>query len=120
VLIVKRLLLATVVIWLVPALAANKLTPAEAKQHIGETATVCGVVASGRYSWARGKPTFLDIDKAYPQQIVTVVIWGENRAKFGAPERDLRDKRVCVTGRIEQYPGKPEIVASEPKQIERQ
>jgi hypothetical protein len=86
VLIVKRLLLATVVIWLVPALAANKLTPAEAKQHIGETATVCGVVASGRYSErARGRPTFLDMDKAYPQQVFTVVIWGENRAKFGAP-----------------------------------
>jgi hypothetical protein len=82
---------------------------------------VCGVVASGRYSErARGKPTFLDMDKAYPQQVFTVVIWGENRAKFGAPERELRDKRVCVTGRIEQYQGKPEIVASEPRQIERQ
>jgi hypothetical protein len=69
------------------ALAADKLTTSEAKQHVGETATVCGVVASARYSErARGKPTFLDIDKAYPQQIFTVVIWGDNRAKFGAPE----------------------------------
>jgi hypothetical protein len=87
------------------ALAVDKLTPAEAKQQIGETATVCGIVASGRYSGrARGRPTFLDVDNAYPRQIFTVVIWGENRAKFGAPERELRNKRVCVTGRIQDLP----------------
>jgi hypothetical protein len=40
--------------------------------------------------------------------------------ELGSPERELRDRRVCVTGRIQQYQGKPEIVASEPKQIERQ
>jgi hypothetical protein len=120
----KRLLalLATGVVLLAPAgPAAEKLTTSEARQHVGQTATVCGVVASGRYSErARGKPTFLDIDKAYPQQIFTVVIWGENRAKFGAPERELRDRRVCVSGHIQLYQGKPEIVASEPRQIERQ
>jgi hypothetical protein len=49
--------------------AKKKLTTSEAKQHIGETATVCGVVASGRYSErTRGSPMFLEIDKAYPNQ----------------------------------------------------
>ena len=37
----------------------KKLTTAEAKNHIGEQATVCGKVASGRYAAStRGKPTF--------------------------------------------------------------
>jgi hypothetical protein len=45
----------------------KKLTAAEAKDHIGERATVCGRVASTRYAvTSRGKPTFLNLDKPYP------------------------------------------------------
>jgi hypothetical protein len=67
-------------------------------RHIGEAASVCGVVASGRYSEpTRGSPTFLDIDGAYPRQLFSIVIWGNNRSKFGAPKQQLRNKRVCVT-----------------------
>jgi micrococcal nuclease len=103
-----------------PALCAEKkLTSSEAGQHIGETATVCGVVASGRYAeGTRGRPTFLNLDKPYPDQVFTILIWGENRAKFGAPEQSLRSKRVCVSGSIREYRGRPEIIASEPSQIE--
>jgi hypothetical protein len=64
--------------------AEKKLTAAEAGQHVGETATVCGVVASGRYAErTRGRPTFLNLDKPYPDQVFTILILGENRAKFG-------------------------------------
>jgi hypothetical protein len=96
----------------------KKLTTAEAKNHIGEQATVCGKVASGRYAaTTRGKPTFLDLDKPYPGQLFTVLIWGENRAKFGTPEETYRNKNICVTGRIESYRGEPEIIASDPAQL---
>jgi hypothetical protein len=43
---------------------SKKLTTAEAKDHVGEQATVCGKVASARYAaTSRGKPTFLNLDK---------------------------------------------------------
>jgi hypothetical protein len=105
-----------------PAVCAEKkLTPAEAGQHIGENATVCGLVASGRYAErTRGRPTFLNLDKPYPDQVFTILIWGENRGKFGSPAQSLLQKRVCVSGSIREYRGKPEIIASEPSQIERQ
>jgi hypothetical protein len=46
---------------------AKRLTAADAKDHIGEQATVCGKVASSRYAaTTRGKPTFLNLDKPYP------------------------------------------------------
>jgi micrococcal nuclease len=104
-----------------PAVCAEKkLTTAEAGQHVGENATVSGVVASGRYAErTRGRPTFLNL-KAYPEQVFTILIWGENRAKFGTPEQSLLHKRACVSGSIREYGGKPEIIASEPSQIERQ
>jgi DNA/RNA endonuclease YhcR with UshA esterase domain len=101
-----------------PALAQNKLTAAEAKQHVGETATVCGKVASTRYvSSTKGQPTFLNLDKPYPQQIFSIVIWGSARSKFGKPELDFKDKQICVTGKIEEYRGTPEVIANSSDQI---
>jgi hypothetical protein len=96
----------------------KKLRASEAKHHIGQQATVCGRVASGRYvPTTRGNPTFLYLDKPYPNQPFTVIIWGQNRAKFKTPETTYRDKSICVTGRIGIYRGEPEIIASEPAQI---
>jgi hypothetical protein len=100
---------------------SKKLTTAEAKDHIGEQATVCGKVASTRYAaTTRGKPTFLNLDKPYPSQVFTVLIWGDNRAKFGAPEEQYRGKQICVTGTITEYRKAPEIVVSDPQNIEAQ
>ena len=96
-----------------------KLSATEAKNHIGQQATVCGKVASARYAaTSRGKPTFLNLDKPYPSQVFTVLIWGENREKFGTPEEKYRDKQVCVTGTIAEYRKAPEIVVSDPQSIE--
>jgi hypothetical protein len=100
------------------ALAQKRLSSAEAKEHYGENATVCGDVVSTRYAASsKGQPTFLNLDKAYPNQIFTVVIWGSNRSKFKTPEEDYKDKRICVSGRITAYDGLPEIIAEDPKQI---
>src|SRR5437016_8963382 len=101
-----------------PVQAQRKLTAAEAKDHVGETATVCGNVVSTRYAAStKGQPTFLDLDKPYPNQIFTIVIWGSNRSKFGRPEVAYNQKRICVTGKITEYRGVPEVIANEPAQI---
>jgi DNA/RNA endonuclease YhcR with UshA esterase domain len=98
--------------------AQNKLTADQAKEHFGQAATVCGEVVSTSYAdSSNGHPTFLNLDKRYPHQIFTVVIWGENRTKFGKPEEDYKGKRICVSGKITAYAGKPEMVVSDPKQI---
>lgn len=100
------------------SVAQKKLPATEAKNHIGETATVCGSVASTRYAASsRGKPTFLNLDKPYLDQIFTILIWGSSRNRFGAPETDYKGKRICVTGKIAKYRGVPEIVADDPQQI---
>jgi hypothetical protein len=95
------------------------LSAAEAKNHIGEKATVCGKVVSARFAGrSRGQPTFLNLDKPYPNQIFTIVIWGSDRPKFGDAESKYSDKNVCVTGRITSYRDIPEIAANDPSQIE--
>lgn len=101
-----------------PTFAQKKYSSSEAKEHFGETATVCGEVVSTRYADStKGQPTFLNLDKPYPGQVFTVVIWGNNRSKFGTPENDFKGKRICVTGKITAYAGLPEIVVDDPQQL---
>lgn len=98
---------------------ASTITAAEAANHVGEQQTVCGMVTSTHFaSGSRGQPTFINLDRPYPNQIFTVMIWGSDRPNFpNAPEVYYRGKGVCVTGLIKSYRGKPEIIASRPDQI---
>jgi hypothetical protein len=64
-----------------------------------------------------GHPTFLNLDRPYPHQFFTVVIWGKDRSKFGEPEKRYRNKNICVKGLISVYRGQPEIVARTPGQV---
>jgi hypothetical protein len=96
----------------------KKITPADAKDHVGEHATVCGKAVSTHFAkTTKGEPTFLNLDEPYPRQIFTILIWGSDRSKFGVPETRYRDQQVCVTGVITRYKGSPEVVANEPAQI---
>jgi hypothetical protein len=95
-----------------------RLLSYQAKNHLGENATVCGVVVSTKYLESKGRsPTLLNLDKPYPQQPFTIVIWGAERTKFGKPEESYANKRVCVMGMITEFRGTPEIVAKDPAQI---
>jgi DNA/RNA endonuclease YhcR with UshA esterase domain len=97
---------------------AATLAPGDAANRVGETATVCGTVASAKFAaGSRAQPTFLDLEKPYPNAPFTAVIFGSDRAKFGTPETSLRGRRVCVTGQIRDYRGQPEIILNDPSQI---
>ena len=115
----KRLTLIAIFLGVaLPVSAQRKLTTTEAKDHVGETGTVCGTVVSTRYAAStRSQPTFLNLDQPYPNQVFTVLIWGSNRSKVGTPEVDYKGKRICATGKITEYRGVPEIVEDDPKQI---
>ena len=113
----KALPTISILLTLAGASHADTLSSAQAKDHIGETATVCGHVADTRYLDTGSHVTFLNFDKPYPNHSFTAFIPAQSRAKIGTPERDYKDKDICVTGKIEDYRGKPEIVVNEPQQI---
>lgn len=88
---------------------AQTLSAAEAKSHEGENATVCGKVVSERAATSsRGKPTFINLDSAYPHQVFTIVVWENDRRSVGQLPHTGSD--VCVKGLIKDYHGVPEIV----------
>jgi DNA/RNA endonuclease YhcR with UshA esterase domain len=98
--------------------AQKSISPADAKDHVGERATVCGDVAGTHFAArSKGTPTFINLDRPYPNQIFTILIWGNDRPKFGSPEETYSGKHICVTGKISIYRGVPEVIAYEPSQI---
>jgi hypothetical protein len=115
-----RLLAAALLLGASTARAAESLTPEQAAKHIGEPAKVCGVVASAKYATrTKGQPTFLNLGKAYPNQVFTALVWGSARGSFPYAPESLLGESICVEGMIVSYRSKPEIVVSRPSQIER-
>ncbi len=96
----------------------------EALNYVGQTKAVEGVVVGAKYaSTSKGRPTFLNIGKPYPEPgRFTVLIWGTERKKFELefppnPESYFLNKRVQVTGLIEEYKGDAEIILNDPSKI---
>jgi hypothetical protein len=85
---------------------------AEAADHVGERATVCGTVVSKTTSQGNGKPTFINLDRAFPNQVFTAVVFESDAPQTG----DLpASGNLCVTGTIALYRGTPQIVVHDAK-----
>jgi len=95
------------------------ITPAQDSKHVGKYEKVCGQVTSTYYADEnKGIPTFINLDKPYPDQIFTVMVWGSDRKNFKfKPEDFYRDKEICVEGEIKDYKGVAEIIIKTPKEV---
>lgn len=100
--------------------AAVQTSPQEAADHVGKQATVCGEVTGITHApGIGGEPTFINMGDEHPDQPFTALIWGEDRPRWSvAPEQQYADREICVTGRIEEHEGTPQIIASSPRQIQ--
>ncbi|MEI9992573.1 MAG: hypothetical protein WDM86_21395 [Rhizomicrobium sp.] len=102
-----------------PALAADavpvKIQASEAGQHVGETATVVGVLTNVHET--PGKAFLWDIGGAYPANPLTVYV-SKHDTDVVPNVTPLIGKTLAVTGLIKTYQGKPEIAVSDPKQVQ--
>jgi hypothetical protein len=99
---------------------APRINAAEAKNHIGETAMVCGKVVSNKvlkYGLAgHGKPITFDLDQPEPNPVFYFVTFGSDpEGKDAIAAYD--GKNVCVTGKINQTSGHAFIMAADREQI---
>lgn len=101
----------------VKASAQTTIAAKDAAKHINEKVTVCDKIWSTKLLDGSNM-TFLDMGGYHPNQLLTIVIKGEDRGKFkGKPEVDYKGREVCVTGTVIDFKGKPEIVVTDPSQI---
>lgn len=90
----------------------------EAINYAGDYAMVCGVIASANYlERSRGKPTHLNFDQAYPQQLFSAIIFGKNRKNFKIKPETLTGYKACVFGKIKLYKGKAQMELVKPEQL---
>lgn len=116
----KILLLFPILLMLsLKSLAQQKIELKDIGKHVGDSVVVCGKIFGGKYlQSSSNQPTFLNMGAAYPNQPLTLVIWGASRKLFSyAPEKRLDNKNVCVKGKVEMFKGKPQIVIKDEKQV---
>lgn len=91
---------------------AQTFSEAEFNKNLGKTGTLCDTVYSLHIF--SDTLTLLNMGKAYPNQKYTVAIKGN---KINLDWASLKGKALCVTGVFLLYKNRPEIVISEPDQI---
>lgn len=98
---------------------APRVDAVDAPSVVGEDAVVCGRVVNGVFASATGgQPTFLNLERAYPDQPFDVVVWGRDRGRFTPPPEVFYPGRtICVAGRVTTHEGVPRIEARTPAQI---
>ena len=114
--IMKRIILVAVVVFIYStSFCQSKINIESASSHYGEKVTICSKVYGTK---ALEKVTFINLGAAYPNSLLTVVIFAKDRANFKeAPDVTYNDKNICVTGEVKEYNGKPEIIVTTPDQI---
>lgn len=101
------------------SLSAQTFSAEQASKKVGDSIKVCDKIYGGRFfETSNGSPTLLNMGAAYPASPLTVMIPGEVRIKLGyAPEQQLKDKNVCVLGKVILFKEKPEIIVYNVSQI---
>jgi hypothetical protein len=91
------------------------ITDTEAQQHVGQKATVEGVVVA---VFTIGRSTFIDFGGEYPHQTFAGWIPKDSELAGGSTLAGLEGKKIKITGTIALYKGKPEIKIMSKSQIE--
>jgi hypothetical protein len=97
-----------------PAIAAT-IAPGSAAKHVGETATVDGVVAD--VHTAPNGMILLDLGGRSPDNTFVAVIFPDHTAAFDHLSGYI-GSRVQISGAIQMYHGKPEITLTNEGQIQ--
>lgn len=95
------------------ALPAGAITATDAAGRVGEWVTVCGTVMTANYAIdSGGQPTFLNLDLPYPDHVLTLIVWAEDRWMYptGPEEAFAPPAQVCAEGTVETYNGRPQVV----------
>ena len=103
----------------ITSFAQQEIKLEDIRNHIGDSVKLIAKIYGGKYfETANNKPTLLDVGAHYPDAPLTLVIWGDVRSRFtNVPETFYTGKEEWITGKIELYKNKPQIVIHNANQI---
>ena len=113
----KHLLILFISLCGLMASAQTKIAAKDAAKHLNDSVTICDKIYSTKLIENTGM-VLLDVGDSHPDQYLTIVIKGEDKTKFPAnPEDYYKGRDVCVTGKLIDYKGKPEIIVTSPNNL---
>jgi hypothetical protein len=93
---------------------AETISPADVKAHAGQTVTVEAAISD--VHTGRSGVTFIDVGGHYPDNDFTAVIFAGDATKF--PNVSALDgKTVVISGPVQLYQGRPEIILKSADQL---
>jgi endonuclease G len=94
----------------------NTLNSLEADLFVNKKACVCGTVVSTRK--IKNGSIFFNFDAKFPNHTFSGSIWGTNVKNFSYdPETEFLGKKLCITGKIADYKGKPTMNIEHEKKV---
>jgi len=86
--------------------------------YVGKTITVCSKVQGTFVTKGEKKTTYINFGKPYPNTTFTAVIFASDSANFKyIPSEYLKEKTVCITGKVVLYKDKPQMIVKKEEQI---
>ncbi|NSW45703.1 MAG: DNA/RNA non-specific endonuclease [Bacteroidales bacterium] len=99
-------------------LPKGAINTVEAEKYVNQKATVCGTVVVTRVL-KDNKGVVVNLDQRFPNNLFSFTIWQNNIPNFSyEPASYLLNKKICVTGEISLYRGKPTTDVRNEKAIE--
>ena len=94
-----------------------RIEAVKAPFYVGQTVMACGKLAGVKHM---PKQHYLNLDKPYPNQTLTFLIWddqySEFEQRFGRLDA-MQGKTLCGRGKIEEYKGRLEIKIYNPQYL---
>lgn len=78
----------------------------------GKTVTICETITGTFQTKKESKVTYLNSGKSFPNHSFTVLIFKKDLENFSYNPLTLKDKKVCITGKVGIYKGKPQIIVN--------
>ncbi|MBL4650572.1 MAG: DNA/RNA non-specific endonuclease [Aureispira sp.] len=95
----------------------NTLNSLEADLFMNKKACVCGMVVSTRKT--NGGSIFFNFDAKFPNHTFSGSVWASNIKHFSYdPETEFLGKKICITGKITDYKGKPTMTVEHGKKVD--
>ena len=99
----------------ISSFASNEVPIDSIQNYIGKSVTVCSKVYGIK---AFEKVTLLNVGAKFPESPLTIAIMEKDKANFPfSVDSMYNGKSICVTGTVQLFKGKAEIVVSKPGEI---
>ena len=88
----------------------------QADKYYGQNVTIEGTIVNTAIG-KHGKECFLNFNSDWHQGLTAIIFSGDFSKFPPKPEEFYNGKKVQVTGLVQEYNGKPEIILYDPSQI---